>query len=152
MRKSLKLRVCGNVHPVNFCCSRIDVILLFYSCNDHGKVRKYIWQICVSASRQGFNRVALATICCASSVRLAARAAAVPPEDARNTAIVTMDTHLPLPAFTRELRKAFLRNQILVAAGLQPLPGFYLGGNLYRPCNGKAKHPGVLNPHGDAAV
>jgi hypothetical protein len=85
-------------------------------------------------------------------VRLAARAAAVPPEDARNTAIVTMDTHLPLPAFTRELRKAFLRNQILVAAGLQPLPGFYLGGNLYRPCNGKAKHPGVLNPHGDAAV
>jgi hypothetical protein len=100
MRKSLKLRVCGNVHPVNFCCSRIDVILLFYSCNDHGKVRKYIWQIYVSASRQGFNRVALATICCASSVRLAARAAAVPPEDARNTAIVTMDTHLPLPAFT----------------------------------------------------
>ena len=76
-----------------------------------------------------------------------------------------------------EQRKAFLRNQILIAAGLSPmlpktplhaqifgkiqekdysiekvlietLPGFYLGGNLYRPRNGKAKHPGILNPQG----
>ena len=76
-----------------------------------------------------------------------------------------------------EERKAFLRNQILVSSGLSPmpektplhaqifgkieakdytiekvlietLPGFYLGGNLYRPRNGKARHPGVLNPHG----
>ena len=30
----------------------------------------------------------------------------------------------------------------------RPCPGFYLGGNLYRPRNGKAKHPGVLNPQG----
>jgi dienelactone hydrolase len=105
----------------------------------------------------------------------------VPAEDARNTNIVTTNTHLLLPPF-RSLkawkeRKAFLRNQILVAAGLSPmpektplhaqifgkidgrgytiekvlietLPGFYLGGNLYRPRDGKAKHPGVLNPHG----
>ena len=76
-----------------------------------------------------------------------------------------------------EQRKSFLRNQILVSTGLaplpektplhpqifgkieakdytiekvliEPLPGFYLGGNLYRPRNGKPKHPGVLNPHG----
>ena len=31
---------------------------------------------------------------------------------------------------------------------LETLPGFYLGGNLYRPRNGKATHPGILNPHG----
>ena len=30
---------------------------------------------------------------------------------------------------------------------IETLPGFYLGGNLYRPRNGSAKHPGVLNPH-----
>jgi dienelactone hydrolase len=76
-----------------------------------------------------------------------------------------------------EDRKAFLRSQILVSTGLSPmpektplhaqifgkiegrgytiekvlietLPGFYLGGNLYRPQNGSAKHPAVLNPHG----
>jgi len=76
-----------------------------------------------------------------------------------------------------EKRKEFLRQQILTSAGLSPLPektplhaqvfgkleekdytiekvlietmpGFYLGGNLYRPRNGQAKHPGILNPHG----
>ncbi len=105
----------------------------------------------------------------------------MPAQDARNTEIITTDTHLPLPQFTSlkawEERKAFLRNQVLVAAGLSPmpektplhpqvfgriegqgytiekvlletLPGFYLGGNLYRPRNQRAKHPGVLNPQG----
>ena len=105
----------------------------------------------------------------------------VPLEDARNTNVTTVTTHMPLPEFTSlqawEQRKLFLRNQILVSAGLSPmpektplhpqvfgkieekdytiekvlietLPGFYLGGNLYRPRNGRAKHPGVLNPHG----
>ena len=104
-----------------------------------------------------------------------------PAQDARNTEIRSTDTPLPLPVFTTlaawEQRKAFLRNQILIAAGLSPmlpktplhaqifgkiqekdysiekvlietLPGFYLGGNLYRPRNGKAKHPGILNPQG----
>ncbi len=76
-----------------------------------------------------------------------------------------------------EQRKAALRKQILSAAGLYPMPqrgaphaevfgrlqrdgysiekvlletmpGYYLGGNLYRPINGAAKHPGILNPHG----
>jgi dienelactone hydrolase len=76
-----------------------------------------------------------------------------------------------------ERRKAQLRLQILTAAGLNPapprtplhpqifgriengdysvekvlietLPGYYLGGNLYRPANRPGKYPGVLNPHG----
>lgn len=112
----------------------------------------------------------------------AQKAVAPPPaEDARNTDIITTTTPLPLPHFTSleawQARRAFLRNQILVAAGLSPmpektplhaqvfgriegqgytiekvlletLPGFYLGGNLYRPRDGKAKHPGILTPHG----
>jgi dienelactone hydrolase len=121
---------------------------------------------------------ALAAIGCTP---LAAQTATVPAEDARNTNIVTTNTHLPLPAFASlkawQERKALLRNQILVATGLSPypektplhaqifgkieergytiekvlietLPGFYLGGNLYRPRDGRAKHPAVLNPHG----
>jgi dienelactone hydrolase len=76
-----------------------------------------------------------------------------------------------------EARKALLRSQILTAAGfsplpektplnaqvygkiagkdytiekvlLEPMPGFYLGGSLYRPANGRAKHPGIVNPQG----
>jgi dienelactone hydrolase len=105
----------------------------------------------------------------------------VPAEDTRNTHIVTTNTPMPLPAFTNrqswEARKVHLRNQILVSAGLSPmpektplnpqvfgkiegqgytiekvlletLPGFYLGGNLYRPLDGRTKHPAILNPHG----
>jgi dienelactone hydrolase len=118
-----------------------------------------------------------------SASRLAGQQAGtrVPAQDARNADIRTVTTHLPLPEFTSlkawEQRKAFLRNQILVSAGLSPmpektplhaqvfgkveekdytiekvlietLPGFYLGGNLYRPRNGRAKHPGILNPQG----
>lgn len=76
-----------------------------------------------------------------------------------------------------EKRKAQLRKQILSAAGLYPipnrtplnprifgrvenrdctidkvlietLPGYYLGGNLYRPLHETGKHPGILVPHG----
>jgi dienelactone hydrolase len=76
-----------------------------------------------------------------------------------------------------EAHKAHLRKQILSAAGLLPLPektplnakifgriergdysvekvyletmpGFYLGGNLYRPLGKSGKFPGVLSPHG----
>jgi dienelactone hydrolase len=76
-----------------------------------------------------------------------------------------------------EKRKAELRRQILSAAGLYPmpersalhaevfgrlqredysiekvlletLPGYYLGGNLYRPLNRSGKLPGILNAHG----
>lgn len=105
----------------------------------------------------------------------------VPAEDARNTNVLNTTSRMPMPTFTSlkawEQRKAFLRNQILVSAGLSPLPekiplhaqifgkieqkdytiekvlietlpGFYLGGNLYRPRNSRSKHPGILNPHG----
>jgi dienelactone hydrolase len=76
-----------------------------------------------------------------------------------------------------EARAAKLRKQILFAAGLEPmparhpltpeifgrienngytiekvllqtLPGYYLGGNLYRPLGRKGKFPGVLSAHG----
>jgi dienelactone hydrolase len=78
---------------------------------------------------------------------------------------------------TWEKRKAQLRKQILSATGLYPmpkhdvpraevfgrlqhegytiekvlletLPGYYLGGNLYRPLNKTGKLPGIVNPHG----
>ncbi|MCZ2149406.1 MAG: acetylxylan esterase [Bryobacterales bacterium] len=76
-----------------------------------------------------------------------------------------------------EARKARLKKQILAAAGLLPMPrrgpvhaeifsrldrdgysiekvaletmpGYYLGGNLYRPRGKQGKFPGVLTPHG----
>jgi dienelactone hydrolase len=76
-----------------------------------------------------------------------------------------------------EARKAQLRKQILSAAGLMPLPdktplnaqifgrienrdysiekvlletlpGYYLGGNLYRPLNRTGKFPAIASPHG----
>src|SRR5262245_16099118 len=76
-----------------------------------------------------------------------------------------------------ETRAAQLRKQVLTAAGLMPLPerhplnpqifgrienkdysiekvaletmpGYYLGGNLYRPLGKAGKFPGVLSPHG----
>ncbi|MGA7340333.1 MAG: hypothetical protein WBE72_00915 [Terracidiphilus sp.] len=123
-----------------------------------------------------------ATLAAMTTVSIApVLAQTVPAQDARNTVIVSTNTHMPLPAFTSlqawQARRAFLRNQILVAAGLSPLPektslnaqifgkiegqgytiekvlietlpGFYLGGNLYRPRDGRATHPGILNPHG----
>ena len=76
-----------------------------------------------------------------------------------------------------EARKAHLRKQILSSAGLLPMPpktplnaniygrienrdysiekvyletmpGYYLGGNLYRPLGREGKFPGVISPHG----
>ena len=139
-------------------------------------------------SRNGLLRVALGMACVLATVSLTLPAlyaqhagAHVPLEDARNSEIRTVDSHLPLPAFTSlrvwERRKALLRNQVLVSAGLSPMPeksplhaqvfgkiveknytvekvlletfpGFYLGGNLYRPRDARSRHPGVLNPHG----
>jgi hypothetical protein len=124
---------------------------------------------------------ALAAIALCVNSSAQATAPSVPAQDARNTVIVSTNTSMPLPAVSSlaawEARKASLRNQILVASGLSPLPektplnaqvfgkyegrgytvekvlletlpGFYLGGNLYRPIDGRATHPAVLNPHG----
>jgi len=107
--------------------------------------------------------------------------AQVPAQDARNTRIITTDTHFTMPEYKSlaewEARKAHLRKQILSAAGLLPmpektpldpqifgrienkdysiekvlletLPGYYLGGNLYRPLGKAGKFPGVASPHG----
>ena len=133
--------------------------------------------------RASLNVLLFATVVATAALNAASQPARlhVPEQDARNTEIVTTDTHLPLPQFSSlkewEQRKAFLREQILVSAGLspmpektplhaqifgkiegkdytiekvllEPLPGFYLGGNLYRPRNGKERHPGILNPQG----
>ena len=125
--------------------------------------------------------VCFVALAAAASARLSAQNIEPPAQDTRNSEIITTNTPLPLPAFTDlhawEARKEFLRNQILVSAGLSPmpprtplhpqifdklvgpgytiekvlvetLPGFYLGGNLYRPRDGRAKHPAIVNPHG----
>lgn len=107
--------------------------------------------------------------------------AQISPMDSRNTDIRHTDFHFAMPAHRTlaewETRKAHLKRQILLAAGLLPLPektplhaeisgrlergdysiekvaletmpGYYLGGNLYRPLHPKGKTPAVLTPHG----
>ena len=111
--------------------------------------------------------------------------AATPPvptaaSDRRNVEVPDTDTHMVLADFaTKEdwdAHRARVRQQILTAAGLDPLPektplnpqrfgklerdgytiekvlletwpGFFLGGNLYVPTT-PGKHPAVVSPHG----
>ena len=101
--------------------------------------------------------------------------------DARNVDLRHTDYHFSMPKYGTlaqwEAHKAQLKRQILVAAGLYPLPektplhplitgrieradysiekvaietmpGYYLGGNLYRPLHPKGKVPAALTPHG----
>ncbi len=110
-----------------------------------------------------------------------ATAGQFPDQDSRNTDLPGGNTHFTMPVFnSREAwlaRAAFLRKQILSAAGLLPMPekapihadvfgkleregytvekvlletypGFYLGGNLYRPRGKQGPFPGVASPHG----
>jgi dienelactone hydrolase len=106
---------------------------------------------------------------------------AVPESDVRNTQLVDYKSHVKMPEYASrkqwEARRSQLRQQILSAAGLLPmpvksalrpkiirrleyedysidvflietLPGYYLGGNLYRPVGKKLPAPAVLLPHG----
>jgi dienelactone hydrolase len=105
----------------------------------------------------------------------------IPATDSRETEIADFRTHFKMADYaTRkqwEARKQRLRQQILSAAGLLPmppkppvhakivrrldqkdyqietvlletLPGYYLGANLYRPLGKKGPFPAVLSPHG----
>lgn len=107
----------------------------------------------------------------------------VPAQDSRNTNIPNTDTHFTPRVYKTlaqwEARRAYLRKQILSAAGLPPLParndlhaqvfgrienrdysiekvlietlpGYYLGGNLYRPLQPAPTggFPAVVSPHG----
>ncbi len=107
--------------------------------------------------------------------------AQIPATDLRNTYTPNTDTHFAMPEYKTlaewEARRGELRKQILLAAGLLPLPekapldpqifgrlerdgytiekvlletmpGYYLAGNLYRPRGRTGKLPAVLKPHG----
>jgi dienelactone hydrolase len=105
----------------------------------------------------------------------------VPVADSRQVDVPGVKTHFKMPEYASrkdwEARKARLREQILSAAGLLPmpersplrpkvvrrltfpdysietvlietLPGYYLGGNVYLPRGKKEGAPAVLIPHG----
>jgi dienelactone hydrolase len=105
----------------------------------------------------------------------------VPTHDRRNTDPSSPDTHFHLRNYTSlqewQARRAALRQEILSAAGLLPLPdrnplhattvrrvsvgdvvietvlletlpGYFLAGNLYRPAKPAGRLPAVLSPHG----
>ncbi len=107
--------------------------------------------------------------------------AQIPAADTRNTITPGTNTHFtaahPPSLAVWEMRRARLREQILSAAGLNPLfvrtpldaqiygrivhkdytvekvlletlPGLYLGGNLYRPVGKAGPLPGIVSPHG----
>jgi len=111
----------------------------------------------------------------------AAPAAELPDRDQRHVVVRHTDYEFEMPRFESRsdwtARSAFLKKQILAAAGLLPLPqktplnpqgfgrvehedysvekvlletypGYYLGGNLYRPRGGTGPYPAVLTPHG----
>ncbi len=108
-------------------------------------------------------------------------AEAIPAIDARNAEIFGFKSHFKMNQYRSrgewDARRSALRQQILGAAGLMPmpvktpllpkivrrldypdysievvllqtLPGYFLGGNLYLPVNQKGSHPAVLIPHG----
>jgi dienelactone hydrolase len=109
--------------------------------------------------------------------------AQIPVTDARNTDIPNTDTHFTARTYKTlpewQARRAYLRKQILSAAGLLPMPpknplhpqifgrienktysiekvlletmpGYYLGGNLYRPLKPAPAggFPAIVSPHG----
>jgi dienelactone hydrolase len=106
---------------------------------------------------------------------------AVPDTDIRMTGVPNPKTHFVMRQYGSrkewEARRQSLRQQILSAAGLLPMPvkrslhpkfvrrmeypdysievvlletfpGYFLGGNLYRPARGRQRSPGILLAHG----
>lgn len=125
-------------------------------------------------------RIWILLLACAAGA-VAQITAQIPAQDSRNTNTPNTDTHFTMPVYRTlaewEAHKQKLREQILFAAGLVPmpektplkpvifgkiqhagytiekvyietLPGYFLGGNLYRPRARTGKLPGVLTPHG----
>lgn len=128
------------------------------------------------------NRILLALVCVSLTATGLAAAELFPAKDARLREPVTLNTLRAFPPVASKAdwraRAQDIRQQILVSAGLWPMPekaplnarifgrtehgdfsvekvyiqtypGFYLAGNLYRPLGkGQGPFPGVLNPHG----
>lgn len=62
------------------------------------------------------------------------------------TSLYPPRTHTPLNA--RYLGKLDEDGYTIEAVALETMPGFWLGGNLYRPKDGQSKHPAIVHPHG----
>jgi dienelactone hydrolase len=130
------------------------------------------WRTAASAALAG---------ACLLSEAARAQEDTIPPVDRRVVEVRTLDTPYTFtPSADKEAwlaRARFLREQVLVSAGLWPMPekgplnahvfgrierrdysvekvffeshpGFYVTGNLYRPVGKTGPFPGVLSPHG----
>ncbi|HYW44359.1 MAG TPA: acetylxylan esterase [Bryobacteraceae bacterium] len=52
------------------------------------------------------------------------------------------------PLHPRTVKQVTLGGVVVETVLLETMPGYFLGGNLYRPARDSGKHPAVLSPHG----